>query len=81
MLGMLVSTRLDGPARWTQVRCALLAVSAIFGFFLLAHGAWSTVGAAAVGAVGALAAELLTRSRATRRVPARELAPEPALNG
>src|ERR1700744_6468907 len=27
MLGMLVSIRLDGPARWTRVRCALLAGS------------------------------------------------------
>jgi hypothetical protein len=39
VLGMLVSLRLAGPARWTQVRCALLAVSAVFGFFLLVHGA------------------------------------------
>jgi uncharacterized YccA/Bax inhibitor family protein len=79
---MLVSIRLDGPARWTRVRCALLLVSAIFGFFLLAHGAWSTIGAASVGAVGALVAELLTRSRAARRHhPAPEVAPEPALNG
>jgi hypothetical protein len=55
-------------------------VSAIFGFFLLAHGAWSTIGAASVGAVGAVVAELLTRSRAARRHPAPEVAPEPALN-
>ena len=81
ILGMLVSTRLDGPGRWTRVRCALLLVSAIFGFFLLAHGAWSTVGAASVGAVGAVVAELLTRSRAARRRPAPGVAPEPALNG
>jgi hypothetical protein len=81
MLGMLVSTRLDGPARWTRVRCALLTVSAIFGFFLLVHGAWSTVGAAVVGAVGLVTAELLTRLRAARRRPAPELDREPALNG
>ncbi len=80
MLGMLVSTRLDGPARWTRVRCALLAVSAVFGFFLLAHGAWSTVGAFAVGAVGALAAVLFARSRVMRH-PAAEMAPEPAVTG
>jgi hypothetical protein len=80
ILGMLVATRLDGPARWTQVRCALLTVSAIFGFFLLVHGAWSTVGAAVVGVVGAVTAELLTRSRLARRRPAPEVAPEPALN-
>ena len=59
--------RLDGPARWTPVRCALLAVSAVFGFFLLVHGAWSMWGAAAVGALGAIAVELIARSRATRR--------------
>src|SRR6202020_657222 len=67
VLGMLVSLRLGGPARGTQVRCALLAVSAIFGFFLLAHGAWSMWGAAAVGALGAVAAELITRSPTVRR--------------
>src|SRR3984885_9596576 len=67
MLGMLVSTRLDGPARWTRVRCALLAVSAIFGFFLLAHGAWSTAGAFAVGAIGVLVAVLFARTRVMRQ--------------
>src|ERR1700728_4490846 len=81
VLGMLVSLRLGGPARWTQVRCALLAVSAVFGFFLLVHGAWSMWGAAAVGALGAVAAELITRSPAVRRrLALAELAPEPALN-
>ena len=81
VLGMLVSLRLGGPVRWTQVRCALLAVSTVFGFFLLAHGAWSMWGAAAVGALGAVTAELITHSRTVRRragLP--ELAPEPALN-
>jgi hypothetical protein len=81
VLGMLVSLRLGGPARWTQVRYGLLAVSAVFGFFLLAHGAWSMWGAAAVGALGAVAAELITHSRTVRRrVGLPELAPEPALN-
>ena len=80
MLGMLVSTRLGRPARWTRVRCALLGVSAVFGFFLLAHGAWSTVGAFAVGAVGASVAVLFARSRVMRH-PAVEIAPEPAVAG
>jgi hypothetical protein len=80
MLGLLVSTRLDGPARWTRVRCALLGVSAVFGFFLLAHGAWSTVGAFAVGAVGASVAVLFARLRVMRH-PAVEIAPEPAVAG
>src|SRR5258708_26798303 len=33
VLGMLVSFRPPCPAPWTQVRCALLAVSGVFGFF------------------------------------------------
>src|SRR6185437_709180 len=80
MLGLLVSTRMDGPARWTRVRCALLGVSAVFGFFLLAHGAWSTVGAFAVGAVGASVAVLFARLRVMRH-PAVEIAPEPEVAG
>src|SRR6202020_3361956 len=81
VLGMLVSLRLGGPARWTHVRCGLLAVSTVFGFFLLAHGAWSMWGAAAVGVLGAVAAVVITHSRPVRRrVGLPELAPEPALN-
>jgi hypothetical protein len=81
-LGMAVSLWMGGPARWTPVRCALLAVSAGFGFFMLAHGSWSMLAAAAVGAAGALAAELIARSRtARRRLELAALAPEPALNG
>jgi len=80
VLGMLVSTRLDGPARWTRVRCALLAVAAVFGFLMLAHDTWPMVGAGAVGVVGAAAAALFTRSRAVRH-PVAELAPAPAVAG
>lgn len=81
-LGLLVSTRLAGPARWTQTRCALLAVSTIFGFFMLAHGSWSMAVAAVVGIAGAAAAELTTRSLvARRRVELPALPPEPVLNG
>jgi hypothetical protein len=82
ILGMLVSTRLGGPARWTGVRYALLAVSAVFGFLMLAHGAWSMLVAALVGAVGALLAKRFARSRAVRRQLAlAALPPEPVLNG
>jgi hypothetical protein len=82
VLGMLVSTRLAGPARWTRVRCALLAVSAVFGFLLLAHGTWSMLAAATVGLVGAVAAERIARLRVVRRRRAvAALEPEPALNG
>jgi hypothetical protein len=81
MLGMLVSLRLGGPARWTSTRCALLAVSSIFGYFLLVHGSWSTLAAAVVGLAGATAAELTTRSRIARRRMAVPAVPaEPALN-
>jgi hypothetical protein len=82
ILGMLVSLFLHGPAHWTKVRTALLAVSAVFGFFLLVHGDWSMWGAAAVGALGAATAELITRTRTARRqVAVVEPAPAPALNG
>jgi hypothetical protein len=63
VLGMLVATRLKGPAHWTPVRCALLSVSAAFGFLMLAHSGWSALAGITVGALGALAAELITRSR------------------
>jgi hypothetical protein len=81
-LGMLVSTRLAGPAQWTLVRYALLAVATSFGFLMLAHGGWTTLVAAGVGLLGALAATGITRWRAARRqLPAATLAaPEPVLN-
>lgn len=83
VLGMLVSTRLAGPAQWTRVRCALLAVGASFGFLMLAHGEWTTLVGGALGFLGALAAMAITRSRALRRrLPVAALAaPEPVLNG
>jgi hypothetical protein len=81
-LGMLVSLRLGGPTRWTRVRYALLAVSAVFGFLMLAHDPRSMLGAASVGVMGAATAQLIARSRMTRRRPAlAELPPEPVLNG
>jgi hypothetical protein len=82
LLGMLFSLRLAGPARWTGVRYALLAVSAVFGFLMLAHGTWPALGAAAVGVVGAATAEWVARMRAARRrLAVAALEPEPALNG
>lgn len=78
LLGMLVATRLTGPARWTRVRCALLAVGAGFGGLLLAHSGWSSVVGVIVGGLGAVAADLITRSRRARQsLPVAE--PEPAL--
>jgi len=83
VLGLLVSTRLAGPAHWTPVRYALLAVGASFGFLMLAHGEWTTLVGGAVGLLGALAAVGITRSRvARRRVPVGALVTaEPAFNG
>jgi hypothetical protein len=82
LLGMLVATRLDGPARWTRVRFVLLGVSATFGFLMLAHDPWAMMGAAAAGVVGAATAEFIARSRQMRRqVALTELTPAPALNG
>ncbi len=83
VLGMLVSTRLVGPAQWTRLRYALLAVGASFGFLMLAHGAWTTLVGGAVGLLGALTAVAITRVRAARRgLPVAALAvPEPVLNG
>jgi hypothetical protein len=83
VLGMLVATRLRGPARWTRVRCVLLSVSATFGFLLLAHTGWSALAGATVGALGALVAQLIARSRMVRRqLPATTMAaPQPVLNG
>jgi hypothetical protein len=82
VLGMLVSTRLPGPARWTPVRSALLAGGASFGFLMLAHGEWTTLVGCAVGLSGALAAVGIARSRAVRRAlsVAALAAPEPVLN-
>jgi hypothetical protein len=82
VLGMLVSTRFIGPARWTRVRYGLLAVSAVFGFLLLAHDPWTMLGAGTAGLLGAVTVEWVTRMRALRRE--REVAaltPEPALPG
>jgi hypothetical protein len=82
-LGMLVSTRLAGPARWTRVRYASLAVGASFGFLMLAHGEWTSLIGAAGGFLGAVAATGITRSRMVRRrLPVAALAvAEPVLNG
>jgi len=82
-LGLLVSTRLAGPAHWTPVRYALLAVGGSFGFLMLAHGEWTTLIGGAVGLLSAAAVVGLARSRAARtRLPEPVLAvAEPALNG
>jgi hypothetical protein len=84
VLGLLVSTRLAGPAQWTRVRYALLAVGGTFGFLMLAHGEWKTLIGGAVGLLGAGAAVGIARLRAARRPlpePALAAAEPVALNG
>jgi hypothetical protein len=82
VLGMLASTRLVGPAQWTRVRYALLAVGASFGFLMLAHGQWTMLVGLAVGLLGAATAVGISRLPALRReLPVAALpVPEPALN-
>ena len=82
VLGVLVSTRLAGPAHWTSVRCALLAVGSSFGFLILAHGEWTTLIGGVVGLVGALAAVGIARALRRRRLPVPAVAAaEPVFNG
>jgi multisubunit Na+/H+ antiporter MnhF subunit len=81
VLGMLVATRLAGPAHWTPVRCALLAGGSAFGCLLLAHNGWSAVAGVLVGGLGAVVADGVTRLRMARRRSLPVVAPEPALNG
>jgi hypothetical protein len=81
VLGMLVSTRLAGPAHWTPVRCASLAVGASFGFLILAHGERTPL-IGGVGLLGALVAVGISRSLRRRRPPVSAVAAaEPVLNG
>ena len=83
VLGMVVSTRLVGPAQWTWLRYALLGVGASFGFLMMAHGERTTLVVGVVGLLGAVAATGIAHSRMMRRrLPAAAAAaPEPALNG
>lgn len=56
ILGVLVSSRFNKPARWTPVRLFMLLSSAGFGFLMLAHHWGSMAGTLAFGLLGALAA-------------------------
>lgn len=67
LLGMLVGVRVGGPGRWTPARYVLLAVSAVFGFVVLAHTGLSVLAGAGLGAVGAVAADRISRYRMVRR--------------
>ncbi|SRX95326.1 hypothetical protein MSP7336_03594 [Mycobacterium shimoidei] len=80
LLGMLVASRFGRPAPWTPVRYALLAVSAVFGFLMLAHTEWSTLAGAGVGVLGALGTDAVVRYQRARR-PLSVVTPQPTLNG
>lgn len=67
LLGMLVALQLGGPARWTPMRCLLLAVSTVFGFVVLAHTGASVLAGAGLGVVGAVVADRVACRRALRR--------------
>ncbi len=82
VLGMLVGVRFGGPVRWTPVRYVLLAVSGAFGFVVLAHTGVSIPACAALGAMGAVAADRIARRRVARRTAAVALiTAEPVLAG
>jgi hypothetical protein len=57
LLGMLVSTRFGTPGRWTSVRWVMLAVTAGFGYLMLANTQEERLLGAALGALGALIAD------------------------
>ena len=65
-LGMLISTRLHGPLRWTPLRVTLLGVAAAFGYLVLASTDFLV--ATAAGLAGAVIAECLVRVRARHGV-------------
>lgn len=66
LLGMLLARRLARPARWTRVRYALLAVSAVFGFVVLAHTGVSVLAGLGLGTLGAVLADRIARRRWVR---------------
>ena len=71
VLGMVVGTRFGQPERWTVTRCGLLAVAAVFGYFMVGYNELSIATTAAFGVVGALAAwggATLIRQRGTARL-------------
>lgn len=63
VLGMLIATRLAGPARWTPTRFALLAVAATFGFVVLAHSGPTLAAGIGLGVVAAAVGNRIGRRR------------------
>jgi hypothetical protein len=62
-LGMVVATRLRGPAHWTALRVVMFCAAAAFGYLVLAST--DMLVATAAGLAGAVIGEALTRRRVT----------------
>ncbi len=62
-LGIVMSTRFRHPARWTLPACVLLGIGGSFGYLVLSNTAMLV--ATASGLLGALAGEILRRTRAS----------------
>jgi hypothetical protein len=60
VLGMLVSTRFRGPARWTPLRCVLMVIGVSFGYLVLVNSGLPVVIAPAVGLAGAFTGHWVT---------------------
>lgn len=70
-LGMAVGTRLGTPERWTPIRWALLATSAVFGSLVVGYNEQSIAATGVFGLAGALAVWAGTTvfgQRASRRL-------------
>ncbi|MDT5092071.1 MAG: hypothetical protein QOH60_1434 [Mycobacterium sp.] len=67
-LGMAVSLRFGGPARWTKVRVALFVIGVGFGYLVLVNTGLPVVIAPIVGTVGALTARRLAEGVRAGRV-------------
>lgn len=80
LLGMLVASRMGGRARWSRTRYGLLAVSAMFGFLVLAHTGVSVLAGVGLGTLGAVLANRIARRRA-RGVAGALLAGAPVASG
>ncbi|WP_246541058.1 rhomboid-like protein [Mycobacterium spongiae] len=58
-LGMALAVRFARPIRWTPMRYMLLVASSGFGFVLMAHTGWTLASGVVVGAMGAMAGQIL----------------------
>ena len=66
LLGMAVATRFGPAARWTPLRCVLLAAGGGFGYLMMANSGRTLIVATCLGAAGALVAEVAIGRRRGR---------------